>query len=114
MPDNRITDTDSGDDDLAELGRGYRESLRGTLAAVEQALATGDHHALATVAHQTRGAAGMFGYPELTVTAGLLEDAIHEQQNHDLIDDLARELVRGIQGILKEGAASRPYTRRPL
>jgi PAS domain S-box-containing protein len=89
------------DPSLAELKRGYVESLRRTLAAVEHAIATDDRQSMRTLAHQTRGVAGMYGYDDLTDTAGLLEDAIREEEDRELIQELADEFVRGIQAILQ-------------
>jgi CheY-like chemotaxis protein len=86
---------------LAALKQGYVESLRRTLAAVEHAIATDDRQSMRTLAHQTRGVAGMHGYDDLTDTAGLLEDAIREEEDRELIQELAEEFVRGIQAILQ-------------
>jgi HPt (histidine-containing phosphotransfer) domain-containing protein len=85
------------DDALAEVTREYRASLPGTCEAIRAAVAAGDLAALRQIAHQTRGAAGMFGYHGLTETAGLLEDAIVEGQDHELILELADEFLSGIQ-----------------
>jgi len=99
----RTDDSGGGPDaGLAELKRGYVESLRHTVTAVEHALATGDRQAMLTIAHQTRGVAGMYGYDGLTETAGLLEDAIREEEDRELIQELAGEFVRAIQTILSE------------
>lgn len=91
---------EQADPGLAELKRGYVESLRRTLAAVEHAIVTEDRQSLRTLAHQTRGVAGMFGYDDLTDTAGLLEDAICEEEDRELIQELTEEFVRGIRAIL--------------
>jgi CheY-like chemotaxis protein/HPt (histidine-containing phosphotransfer) domain-containing protein len=88
------------DAEMAALKRGYVESLRHTITAFEHALATDDRQTVLTIAHQTRGVAGMYGYQALTETAGLLEDAIREEEDRELIHELAGELVRSIQTIL--------------
>ncbi len=87
------------DDELATLRREYVEGLRTTITAVNEAVAARDHVALSVFAHQTRGAAGMYGYPALSETAGLLEDAIHEGQNQELIRELADEFIREMQTV---------------
>jgi HPt (histidine-containing phosphotransfer) domain-containing protein len=98
MPDDEIHGDDA-DDEFAALRRDYVNGLRTTVTAVSEALATHDPVALSTLAHQTRGAAGMYGYPELSETAALLEDAIHEGQDETLILELADEFIRGMQAI---------------
>jgi HPt (histidine-containing phosphotransfer) domain-containing protein len=94
-------DQKSVDGELADLTRGYLESLRSTVAAVKNARSAGDFIALRSLAHQTRGAAGMYGFPELSETAGLLDDAIAEDQDDDLILELADEFIRGIEATLQ-------------
>jgi PAS domain S-box-containing protein len=92
----------SFDDEFAALVCAYRESLRETAGLLEQAIAAGDRQSLLKVAHQTRGVAGMYGFHGLTETAGLLEDALREDQDDELIQALTDELVAVIRGILRE------------
>jgi CheY-like chemotaxis protein len=92
---------DRPDPELMELTRGYVESLRQTVTVFEHALATGDRQTVLTIAHQTRGVAAMYGYHGLTETAGLLEDAIREEEDRELTQELAGEFVRNIQTILR-------------
>lgn len=91
--------SDDTDGEFASLGRDYVNGLGARAEAVNEALACRDHAALGMLAHQTRGAAGMYGYEELSESAGLLEDAIHEGQDQALILKLADEFIRLMQAI---------------
>lgn len=93
-------DSHSGEDaEFATIRRDYVKGLRSMVTAVNDAVASQDHVALRTLAHQTRGAAGMYGYPKLSETAGFLEDAIEEGQDEALILELADEFLHGVQAI---------------
>lgn len=64
------------DAQIAELAREFARELPQTAAAIVAALARGDRRDVARLAHQTRGAAGMFGLPEAAQLAWALETAI--------------------------------------
>lgn len=91
------------DPDIMPLVREYAACLPSRLAEIESLFQKRELTAVAKLAHQTKGAGGMYGYPELSETAALLEDAVREQQSPDLIGDLIREfgllvdkIVRGL------------------
>jgi HPt (histidine-containing phosphotransfer) domain-containing protein len=90
---------DDREDGLASLRREYAEVLRQTVPAVNAALDARDHAVIRTLAHQARGASGMYGYPAISGIAGALEDAIDEGKGERLIRELAAEFIRSIQAI---------------
>jgi hypothetical protein len=98
MPDH-ASHRGETDVEFAAIRRDYANGLGVTITAVNEAVACRDHAALSMIAHQTRGAAGMYGCKELSATAGLLEDAIHEGQDQAVVLKLADEFIRGMQAI---------------
>lgn len=98
-PDEAAPDDDEGygPDErggaLARLTLEFVRSLPEKSARVSAAAGRGDLATVASLAHQLRGVAGMYGHPELTETAGLLEDAVREGQELDLIHEFVADLV---------------------
>jgi len=64
------------------LGERYRATLAGDAAFFEHCLVEGNVHfeAVRRRAHRIRGAAGSFGFHELTEVAGLVDDADEGEQ----------------------------------
>ena len=73
------------------LVREYVAGLSATRVQMAQAFAAGDLKQLASLAHQVKGAAGMYGFAELGESAGLIESACRENQETDLIGELLNE-----------------------
>ncbi|MEI7683770.1 MAG: PAS domain S-box protein, partial [Planctomycetota bacterium] len=82
------------DAEFAALIREYRESLVGNVADLRRAFAVGDMRGVKALAHRNKGTAGIFGFPELSETAGLLEQAIAESQHESLVAELIEEFDR--------------------
>ncbi len=59
----------------------YAASLRKLVADLYQAIRTDDFSKVITLAHQTKGASGMYGYPMLSEAAGALEAAARKGAN---------------------------------
>ena len=70
------------------------------------AVREGDRDRAAREAHKIRGNGGMYGYPELSEIAGLIEDASREEQDVSLLDELLDELELTIKRI-QNGIAAR-------
>src|SRR6202041_2501080 len=63
------------DPGLMDLVRHYVDGLPGQVTAMRSLLSSGDTRGIESLAHKTRGVGGMYGYPCLTETASLIEDA---------------------------------------
>ena len=63
------------DPDLAEVIDEFVAGLEGHVEAMRRTLNHGDHDELTRRAHQLKGAGGSYGYPVITETAKMLEDA---------------------------------------
>ena len=90
-----------GGPSFADLLREYVSGLAGKVGKMQAAEAAEDRTALAQMAHKTRGTAAMYGFTELSETAGLLEDAADEGQDRSLLRELLDEMdeiVRRIEG----------------
>lgn len=57
---------------------------------------------IASHAHKLKGSAGMFGFPGISETAGLIEDACREGQSQTLIDELLDDLCDMINAATAE------------
>lgn len=93
------------DPDMVEVLREYVVSLETRVRDLEALLAGGDYPAAQRLAHQTKGAGGMYGYAQLSEAAGFLEDAIRERQPPELLQELYADF-RGIVEAIVEGTAS--------
>jgi CheY-like chemotaxis protein len=75
-----------------DLLQQYVSGLSERMQQLRAALAADDRPALAQLAHKTRGSAAMYGLPELAELAGLIEAAVREGQDRDLLAELLGEL----------------------
>jgi len=85
------------DPDFEDLVSDFVQGLSVRLATLQQAARGADFALLRTAAHQLKGAAGGYGYPQLTEVAGRLEQhaisqALHECQNS--LSELGRLISR--------------------
>ncbi len=76
------------------LQKQYCQSLANTARKLLELAVESDGSEIASIAHQLRGSAGMFGFAELSETAGLVEDAIREKRGNDLVTELVAELCQ--------------------
>jgi len=79
---------------MCELVEMYVEETPGRIAALEEAFSSGDRNRLRSAAHQMKGAAGSYGFGEVTLFAGVLEAAIRENQSPETIERAFHELIQ--------------------
>ncbi len=83
-----------GDDpDLGELVSIYIEEIPGKIADFESIRDAGDWESLRRAAHQMKGAAGSYGFPQITPVAAKLERVVNENVSIEVIEDAVRQLV---------------------
>lgn len=85
---------------LPDLLRQYVGNLNEQMRQVREALVAEDWRTLALLAHKMRGTAAMYGFPDLAERAGLIEDAVREGQQRDLLAELLDELEEEARSIL--------------
>ncbi len=76
--DNPLKD----DEDIGPLIEGFLERLPSTISKMEYALQRLDWDSLMSYSHQLKGAAGGFGYPNLTELAAILEKTLKNAEFH--------------------------------
>ena len=84
----------------------YAASLRKLVADLYQAIRTDDFGRVITLAHQTKGASGMYGYPMLSEAAGALEAAARKgassnelRQYWDVLNVITQAVHVGLQPV---------------
>jgi PAS domain S-box-containing protein len=78
---------------MEALIREYVEGLPGRVSRLRTLMATNAIRELELLAHQIRGHGGMYGYPCLTESATLIEQAVREGQDAELIAELIEEFA---------------------
>jgi len=82
----------ASDPDLSELVEMYVDEMPQRIAAIQEALASGDWDELRRMAHQMKGAAGSYGFEAITPVAGAGEDTIRnqapEEQTRQAVENL--------------------------
>lgn len=81
------------DADMVELVELFVSEMPERLDALAGAFRSGDLDRLRTESHRLRGAAGGYGYPQLTHAAARLEDALRGQCDLDAIRAEFDELI---------------------
>lgn len=89
----------AGDPDMLEVLREYADALVERCLELERLLAGKQWDAARRLAHQTKGAGGMYGYPELSEIAGLLEAALDDRQPPELLEELRLEFAATVQAV---------------
>ncbi|WP_422923015.1 ATP-binding protein [Singulisphaera sp. PoT] len=97
--DSPLVSEFAGDPGFMELVRDYVDDLKLRIPELQGHAEGGRLDSLGAAAHNLKGSGGMYGYSELSEIAGLLEDAIREQRERDLIGALAEEVVGVIRRI---------------
>lgn len=90
------------DADLRDLVTEFVAALPARIDELQQALAALDWQQLALLAHRLKGASGSYGYPDVTVTAGLMEEAAnagHAAPCADGIERLRRYAAAAAAGL---------------
>ena len=90
------------DPDMIELVELFVRELPDRIAAIHRALESRDLQALATLAHQLKGAAGGYGYGTITASAQMVEDLTKAETEaeeqaasvHDAVDHLVKLMNR--------------------
>ncbi len=81
---------DEPDETLLQLVRLFVEEMRCDVAEMRGALQSGEIERLSMLAHRLKGAAGSYGFPEITKQAGLLEKvANHGERAEAIATELA-------------------------
>ena len=78
---------------LAPLIGQFLEELRGKVAAIQQAATTRDVSEVSRLAHQIKGAAGGYGFPQITQAAAAVETAVASPQTAALLEEPVRRLA---------------------
>lgn len=81
------------DPQLAEIIRDFVASLDQKVADFRSLLTRRETGELERLAHQIKGVGGMYGYPCLTETASLIEQAAREGQDVGLLAELIEEFA---------------------
>ena len=83
------------DPDMAELIEFFLQELAHHAQELGQAFETGDSRRLRVLAHQLKGAAGGYGYPSISATAGRLEaGVIADEADLSSLAERVEELIR--------------------
>ena len=101
-PGNVILYEMASDPTLRALIANYAAALPRRISAIRAAFAAGDAGGMVAMAHQLKGSGGMYGYDSLSEVAGLLELAVNEGREPDLVSALIDELDAIAQRILAE------------
>ncbi|MHB1033361.1 MAG: Hpt domain-containing protein [Pirellulales bacterium] len=82
-----------GDPDLAEIVTMFVDEMPERIENLETRFKTHDFENLQRAAHQLKGAAGSYGFNEVTPYAARLETAVREHEPEDRIQDALDALV---------------------
>ena len=81
------------DPGLAPLVARFIASLPGKAAGFRDAIASNDLAEVQSQAHQLRGVGSMYGFPAITETCGLMEEAVREARDVELMAELIDEFA---------------------
>ena len=82
----------ANDPDMAEIVKLFVDELPGRVEAIENSLTRQDFDALVRLAHQLKGAAGGYGFPQITDAARTLEESAQATKDLDRLATEVREL----------------------
>ncbi len=85
------------DKSFQKLVQVYVGGLSEQVRQLRAALAAEDRTDLAKLAHKMRGGAATYGFAALAETAGLLEDAVREGQDRELLAELLGEMEEEVR-----------------
>ncbi|MEN6406325.1 MAG: PAS domain S-box protein [Thermoguttaceae bacterium] len=102
--EERIVSQYADDSEIVEILPGFVERLAGQLDAMQKTLSTGQHEELRRLAHKLKGAGGSYGYPLLTETCAVLEQAAISQVGEEAALDVVAATIRAVQNGLQSGA----------
>jgi histidine phosphotransfer protein HptB len=81
------------DPDLREIVDMFVEEMPGRVASLMEQLNTGNWEGLRQTAHQLKGAAGSYGFDEISPCAGKVESAIRDGEPEQRIRETVEDLV---------------------
>lgn len=90
--------------EFLSLCKEYICHLPEQIQALRMALETRDLGTLTTLSHRLKGSAGMYGLPEISETASLIEAAVRDKQETSLIRELIEELEEAVRQLPSSGA----------
>lgn len=95
------------DPEMAALAEMFLEQLEIRITELRQACHRGDLDSVRFGTHQLRGAAGGYGFPEIGLAAGAIEDMIRSGANEasSFESELSRRL-EGLESVLRSIAAA--------
>jgi HPt (histidine-containing phosphotransfer) domain-containing protein len=79
--------------DLADLIESFVAELPERAVALQQHLRAADYAAVASLAHQLKGAAGGYGFPSITTLAGEIERQARTQTDLDRLAGQIQEMI---------------------
>ena len=92
------------DPDLGELVEMFVDEMPDRIATLEQAFASGDLESVRRAAHQMKGAAGSYGFDQLTPYSASLEESVRDGEPEEKIEKLLGDLI----GMCKKVRAGEP------
>lgn len=81
------------DDDMTELIELFVRDLKSDIRRINVAMSDGDLESLGVLAHQLKGSAGSYGFPQLTVQADRLESCVRTGVDPDRLEQEVRDFV---------------------
>ena len=105
-PQDRSANRADVDPILEPLIGQFLDELRGKVAGIREAVLRHDAAEASRLAHQIKGAAGGYGFPQITTAAAAVETALASRQTEALIDEPVRRLVALCDEATGESAAS--------
>ncbi|MFT5050155.1 MAG: CheY-like chemotaxis protein [Chlamydiales bacterium] len=92
-PEPLLLSAYADDDDMTELIELFVRDLRSDIQRINVALTEGDLESLGMLAHQLKGSAGSYGFPQLTVQADRLESCVRTGVDPERLEQEVREFV---------------------
>jgi CheY-like chemotaxis protein/HPt (histidine-containing phosphotransfer) domain-containing protein len=98
-PEEEVEAEFCADPGFSVLVRSFVDALPERVARFRSMMAAEDFSGVGALAHQIRGVGGMYGYPTLTETAALIEEAVFERQEAELLEELIDEFANTVDRI---------------
>ena len=83
----------TNDDDLRDIVALFVEEMEGRIAKIEAEFASSDLYSLGRTVHQLKGAAGSYGFAEITQAAIAVEEKIRDAASDKEIETSVKGLV---------------------
>jgi HPt (histidine-containing phosphotransfer) domain-containing protein len=89
----------ASDPDLAEIVEMFIDEMPDRIAALKSEFETSNWEGLGRLAHQLKGAAGSYGFSQITSLAANLELAIRQSQGEAAVNSAYEQLTNGCSRI---------------